>query len=65
MNVYTKVLSQPMETLPPTLSMVKRSLQFINEPYVLMGNVLPTSTTKFSAKGLEDNTYSSVHITFE
>ena len=65
MNVYTEVQSQPMETLPPALSMVKRSLQFINELYVLMGNVHSTSTTKFSVKGSEDNTYSSVHITFE
>ena len=65
MNAYTKVQSQPMETLPPALSMVKRSLQFINEPYVLMGNVHSTSTTKFSVKGFEDNTYSSVHVTFE
>ena len=45
--------------------MVKRSLQFINEPYVLMGNVHLTSTTKFSVKGIQDSTYSSVHITFE
>ena len=64
-NMYTKVLSQPIETLPPALSMVKRSLQFINEPNVLMGNVHSTSTTKFSVKGLEHNIYSSVHITFE
>ena len=45
--------------------MVKRSLQFTNEPYVLMGTVHSTSATKFSVKGFEDNTYSNVHITFE
>ena len=30
-----------------------------------MGNVHLTSTTKFLVKGLQDSTYSSVHITFE
>ena len=64
-NVCTKVQSKRMEALPPALSMVKRSFHFINEPYVLMGNVHLTFTTKFSVKGFEDNTYSSVHLTFE
>ena len=64
-NAYTKVQSQPMEALPPALSMVKRSLQCINEPYVLIGNVHSTSTTNFSVKGFEENIYSTVHITFE
>ena len=59
-NAYTEVLTQPIETLPPSLCMVKRSLQFINEPYVLMGNVHSSSTTKFSVKGIQDNTYASV-----
>ena len=57
--------SQPTEALPPALSMVKRSLQYINEPYVLLGNMHLTSTTKFSIKGLEEDKYSTVHITFE
>ena len=57
--------------LKTTLSMytqkckIKRSPQYINEPYVLMGNVHLTSTTKFSVKGFEENTYSTVYITFE
>ena len=55
MNAYTKVLSQPIETLPPVLYMVKRSLQFINEPYVLMGNV--HSTSNFLSKDLK-----TIHI---
>ena len=45
--------------------MVKKSLGYINEPYVLMGNVHSNSTTKFSIKGFEENTYSTVNVTFE
>ena len=45
--------------------MVKKSLGYINEPYVLMGNVHSNSTTKFSIKGFEEDTYSTVKVTFE
>ena len=65
LNAYTTVLSQPVENLPPALAMVKKSLGYINKPYVLMGNVHSNSTTKFSIKGFEENTYSTVNVTFE
>ena len=65
LNVYTTVLSQPFENLPPALEMVKKSLGYINEPYVLMGNVHSNSTTKLSIKGFEEDTYSTVKVTFE
>ena len=65
LNAYTTVLSQPFENLPPALAMVKKSLGYINEPYVLMGNVHSNSTTKFFIKGFEENTYSTVNVTFE
>ena len=32
---------------------------------MLMGNVHSNSTTKFSIKGFEENTYSTVNVTFE
>ena len=65
LNTYTTVLSQPVENLPPALAMVKKSLGYINQPYVLMGNVHSNSTTKFSMKGFEEDTYSTVNVTFE
>ena len=39
-NAYTTVLSQPIENLPPALAMVKKSLGYINKPYVLMGKYM-------------------------
>ena len=56
LNAYTTVLSQLVENLPPALAMVKKSLGYINKPYVLIGNVHSNSTTKFSIKGFEENT---------
>ena len=65
LNAYTTVLSQPIENLPPALAMVKKSLGYVNEPYVLMGNVHSNSTTRFSIKGFEEDTYSTVNVTFD
>ena len=45
--------------------MVKKSLGYINKPYVLMGNVHSNSTTKFSIRGFEENSYFTVNVTFE
>ena len=50
--------------LPWALKQVQDSLQFMNTPIQLTGNVLERRTTKFSVKG-EDDTVEFVHITFQ
>ena len=50
--------------LPWALKQVQDSLQFMNTPIQLTGNVLERGTTKFSVKG-EDDTVEFVHITFQ
>ena len=50
--------------LPWDLKQVQDSLQFMNTPIQLTGNVLERGTTKFSVKG-EDDTVEFVHITFQ
>ena len=42
------------------LGMVHNSLQYMNMPIQLLGNVLPNGTTKFSVKGIES--YSIVNF---
>ena len=42
--------------------MVKESLQYMNQPIQLLGNVIDRGTTKFSVKGMDS--YSIVHISF-
>lgn len=42
--------------------MVKDSLQYMDQPIQLIGNVLPFATTKFSIKG--DDDFATVHISF-
>ena len=44
------------------LAMVKESLQYMNQPIQLLGNVIDRGTTKFSVKGMDS--YSIVHISF-
>ena len=48
--------------LTPALTMVHESIQHMNMPIQLVGNVLLHCTTKFSVKG--DDSYSIVHFTF-
>ena len=43
--------------------MVQESLQYMNEEILLLGNVLPHATTKYSVKGNTDS-YSVVHLNF-
>ena len=50
--------------LPWALKQVQDSLQFMNTPIQLTGNVLERGTTKFSVKG-EDDTVEFVHIMFQ
>ena len=49
-------------TLTHPLQKIKDSLQFMNDCFQLIGNVLPQATTKFSVKG--DEGFSMVHFNF-
>ena len=60
-NTYEKICNSTM-TLTRPLAIVKESLQHMNQPIQLMGNVIDRGTTKFSVKGT--NSYSIVHISF-
>ena len=62
MNAYEKLHHQNTN-LSTALSMVQGSLQYMNEEIILVGNVLPHVTTKYSLKGNTDS-YSVVHINF-
>ena len=42
--------SNTLEDLNVPLRMVKKSLEYFNEQVLLLGNVIPSSTTKFSVK---------------
>ena len=50
--------------LPWALNEINASLQYMNDPIQLAGNVLEKGTTKFSVKG-EDSSLSFVNITFQ
>ena len=52
-----------MEELNIPLCMVKKSLEYLNEQVLLLGNVIPASTMKFSVKEENDESYSCVHVT--
>ena len=60
-NAYDTV-QQGRVDLTPALKMVHESMQHMNLPIQLVGNVLLHCTTKFSVKG--DDSYSIVHFTF-
>ena len=60
-NAYEKICNSTM-TLTRSLAIVKESLQHMNQPIQLLGNVIDRGTTKFSVKGT--NSYSIVHISF-
>ena len=59
MGAYEK-LQQHNTYLCRPLSIVHNSLQYMNMPIQLLGNVLPHGTTKFSVKGIES--YSVVNF---
>ena len=48
--------------LTRSLPMDKKSLQYMNQPIQLLGNVIERGATKFSVKGMDF--YSIVHISF-
>ena len=58
------ILQKHNTNLPWALKQVQDSLQFINSPIQLTGNVIEHGTTKFSVKG-EDDSVEFVHITFQ
>ena len=60
-NAYDTVQQGRMD-LTPALTMVHESIQHVNMPIQLVGNVLHHCTTKFSVKG--DDSYLIVHFTF-
>ena len=60
-NAYDTVQQERVD-LTPALKMVHESMQHMNMPIQLVGNVLLHCTTKFSVKG--DDSYSIVHFTF-
>ena len=43
---------------------MKKSLGYFNEEVLLLGNVIPSSTTKFSVKEHSGEYYACVHVTF-
>ena len=53
-----------LEELNIPLRMVKKSLGYLNEQVLLLGNVTPASTMKFSVKEQNGESYSCVHVTF-
>ena len=62
-EAYT-TLQNHNTNLPWSLKQVNDSLQFMNSPIQLTGNVIQRGTTKFSVKG-EDDSVEFVHITFQ
>ena len=60
-NAYENICNS-RTTLTRSLAIVKESLQHMNQPIQLLGNVIDRGTTKFSIKGT--NSYSIVHISF-
>ena len=61
LDAYTKI-QQQNTSLSTAMSMVHRSLQFINDEVLLVGNVIVPSCTKFSVKG--DDNYSLISVSF-
>ena len=53
-----------LEELNIPLCIVKKSLGYLNEQVLLLGNVIPASTMKFSVKEENGESYACVHATF-
>lgn len=54
--------SQTPNSLTTPEKLVQESLAFMAEPVILLGDVIPNTTTKFSVKG--HGSYSVIHISF-
>ena len=61
MDAY-KQIGQQNAFLSTAMSMVHKSLQFMNDQVLLVGNVIVPSSTKFSVKG--DDNYSLLSVSF-
>ena len=62
LNAYNEATNVESTNIPQQIQMVRDSLHIIDKDVFLLGDILPTGTTKFSVKG--DDTYSIVNITF-
>ena len=58
LNAY-ELINEGQANIPRSLQIVKSSIQFMNDPVVLLGDVLCTGTTEYSVKG---NDYFSLVI---
>ena len=56
------VINQGSSNINRPLQMVKSSIEYMNDPVLLLGDILPLSTTKYSVKG--DDYFSIVTINF-
>ena len=61
LNAY-EVINQGCTNITRPLEMVRSSIQFMNDPVLLLGDVLSTGTTKYSVKG--DDYFSLVTVNF-
>ena len=50
LNTY-ELINEGQANIPRPLQIVKSSIQFMNDPVVLLGDVLRTGTMKYSVKG--------------
>ena len=61
LNAY-EVINEGCTNIPRPLEIVRSSIQFMNDPVLLLGDVLRTGTTKYSVKG--DDYFSLVTVNF-
>ena len=63
-DAFETASNNTLEDLNVPLRMVKKSLGYFSEEVLLLGNVIPSSTTKFSVKEHSGEYYACVHVTF-
>ena len=62
LNAYNEATNVESTNIPKQIPMVRDSLDIIHKAVFLLGDILPTGTTKFFVKG--DDSYSIVNFTF-
>ena len=62
LNAYNEATNVESTNIPKQIQMVRDSLHIIDKDVFLLGDIIPTGTTKFSVKG--DDSYSIVNFTF-
>ena len=60
-NAY-EVISEGHSHLPRPLEIIKGSIQFMNDEVLLLGDILPSGTTKYSVNG--NDTFSIINLNF-